>query len=372
MKVFLVPDSFKNSVNASDIIDVLSPELLNNPKIQLTAMPLCDGGEGTLDTLVKGLKGEIHNELVHNALGDRLKCNIGVAKESAIIELAQASGIEKINSNQLNPFISNTYGTGELIKRAIDRGKKDVVLTLGGSATVDGGIGIVQALGGKFYDKENILLNPEDSVLFNWHSADLSEFLRTIRGINFTIAVDVDNRLLGKNGAVYVFGPQKGVKNSDLQKFDGALGKWSSYLESKYNCNITSIKGSGAAGGAMIPLLINKTTKIISGFELVSDSLDYKHEIYECDWIITGEGKTDEQTFMGKGVGEVIKWANQYKKKVIVVAGINTMNKELIKKYSIYKVFSIMDEASSLHDAMENACNYLSVIGGKISQLIQS
>ncbi|TLX71070.1 glycerate kinase [Labilibacter sediminis] len=368
-RVFLVSDSFKGSLSATDINKNLTKGLLQgNPLLDIISAPLCDGGEGTLDTLTDALSGRKISFEVHDPLGRNIKAQAGIVDdETAIVEMAQASGIERLSVEELNPMQTSTYGTGELIDKLIGLGYKKIILTLGGSATVDGGTGIVQALGGKFYHSDGALLPPNSSPLFEYHRCDLSGFLKRTEGVAFTVVVDVQNPLLGEHGAAAVFGPQKGVRQHQMQDFDHQLLRWAQLLEKHSGKKLTSVKGSGAAGGALLPFLMHPDTKVVSGFSMVSELLNYEQNIKKCDVLITGEGSVDDQSFMGKGVGKLIDMAHQYHKDVILVVGQNQLT-DGKNKSKVNKVCAIADMANSLSDAMENTPEYLTQIGFKIGR----
>ncbi len=360
MNIFICFNSFKNSISAIEVNKYVHHKLKNKlPYVNIISFPLGDGGEGTLDLIKNSISNhEIINTSVINAIGKQTDAYfIILNNKTAFIEMAQASGIEKINKNELNPFYTTTYGTGELISKALNLGIKEVIISLGGSATIDGGVGLCNALGVDFFDKKNNKLHYSQAILHNFYNFHLSPFFKKIKEVKFTILTDVNNPLCGNSGAANVFGPQKGVKQNEINIFDDKLKFWAEKLQKHTNINLINTSGIGAAGGIALPLLIAPKSEIKPAFTYLDKLFGYSKNITNCDLLITGEGCFDNQSFMGKGIGQIINMAINKNKKIIVITGENK-----IKISTSFKIYSLTDYEQNINKTIHNPLKYIDLV----------
>ncbi|WP_289055539.1 glycerate kinase [Carboxylicivirga marina] len=314
MNVLIAPDSFKGTLSAAEVSQIVSTCLSANPFFNIKTMPLADGGEGSLELIQNRLNVERVNLTCYNPCGELVEGFYLIQKGIAYIEVANVSGITLVKSDKQLPLRLNSYGTGQLVKHAIKQGCKNIHLFLGGSATVDGGAGIIRALTSGSFAEKNWLL---DEYSFN-----LQHFANLVKDINFKIITDVDNVLLGPNGAARIFGPQKGADSTSVDKLELAMSKVVKELSELVGTNLNTITGLGAAGGMALPIVaFSSKWKIESGSDYFNSLLNFNDAIEWADVVITGEGCIDEQTLMGKGAGSLALMAHNAGKKVIGIAG---------------------------------------------------
>ena len=323
-KILIAPNAFKGSLDANQVAQLIKQGLEKSRNLfEYLEAPIADGGDGTLDVLVTALSGQINSFRVEDPLGRLVSCPIGVVNggDTAIIEMAHASGIKYLNENELSPMLASSVGTGQAITKAIDLGCQEIVLTLGGSATVDGGVGLLSALGVKFWDLKGESITKLNGVaLETINDIDLSR-LTELRDLKFTILCDVDNPLLGKQGAASVFGPQKGATPEMVEKLESGLSNLARLIFEKRKIDITRISGGGAAGGIAAMLMGTLKVEKVGGSEYVLDKIGFFDKLNQSDVLITAEGRIDEQTRFGKGPYEVAKYAKERGMKVIALAG---------------------------------------------------
>lgn len=319
MKIVIAPDSFKDSLEAKLVAETIFKAFNKvNNKNDYYLIPISDGGEGILTSLTK----EKEKVIITGPLGEPVEGYLGFLnnKKTIIVEMAFAAGLEKVSINKRNPFYTTTYGVGELILKALDYNPERIILGLGGSSTNDLGIGALQALGIKFLSENNLEVNKFGIDIFEINKVDSTNLDKRLFKIELLLAVDVNNPLLGVNGATYIFGPQKGLKENNLKQFDDQFKKVSKILNNEFNSDFTNIKGSGAAGGLAYAMATVFKGKIVPGFDVVYKELNLKEKLQETDILITGEGKIDEQTLRGKGPFEIIKRAKEINPKINVYA----------------------------------------------------
>ncbi len=325
MKVFICPDSFKGTFTSAQVGQIIFSELRKSSGLICQTSLLADGGEGSLE-LLKALPNIKSVQVpVHDPLGRSIACDYLILGNQAFIELASASGLVHLESDQLDPFRTNTYGTGELIMDALHKGCQEITLFLGGSATVDGGTGIVQALSPTpDLGRSALLVNS----LIHSQSIDVGHFNRLLHSIRVNLVTDVSNQILGSQGAVKVFGPQKGASSDQLLQLEAAMEKWVDHLQKSSGKGLKTVAGLGAAGGAGLPLYAFAKGRITRGFDYFNRLLDYQSMIHWADVVITGEGCIDQQTSMGKGPGAIARMAKAAGKYVIGIAGVVTEHHE--------------------------------------------
>ncbi len=353
MKVLIAPNSMKGSLSAFDFADIVEKALLDySTTFQVRKVPVADGGDFTGEVLARALNAKTVKIEVHNPIGLRIYSKYFISGKTAIIEMAEASGMKLIDKNDLNPMKTSSFGTGELIADAIKKDCNEILLAIGGSATVDGGMGIMQALGFHFFDENRIELPGNGNSLGKVNDISIPE---NISNISIKIICDVDNPLLGKNGAAVIFGPQKGATSEMVDQLENGLKNWGKILRLKTGKNISEIGGTGAAGGVSIPLLSFFSAEIVSGADFVLSLLNFEEHVKWADVVITGEGKLDAQTLNNKAPFAVSQWAKKQNKPVYAIGG--SVEKEAAVAFD--EVFSISDESMSLEFAIKNASRLL-------------
>lgn len=344
MKIVISPDSYKETLSAKDVANAIETGF---KKVFIDAnfikVPLADGGEGTVEALVDATNGSIKKVLVKDPLQRDIEAYYGILGDSktAIIEMATSSGLELLKQDEKNPLETTTYGFGQLIKDAFEKGVRSFILGLGGSATNDCGIGMLQALGVKFFDtnkKELPIIGAK--YIDEINSFDISS-LEKYKDINIEVACDVTNPLCGKNGASFVFGKQKGADEKTIKTLDKSLENFANLCEKAFNKKTKNIEGCGAAGGLGFALITFMNAKLKSGIDIVMEKVNLEEHIKDSSLVITGEGKIDSQTIKGKTPVGVARLAKKYDKKVIAIAGCTSNDYELVYKYGIDAVFDV-------------------------------
>jgi len=302
MKIVVAPDSYKGSMTSAEVASTIELALKKAIEhVEVLTVPMADGGEGTVEALVKATNGQLIHTMCTGPLGDKVKTIYGQLgnSQTVILEVASTSGLTMVSTENRNPLKTTSYGLGELIKRCLDKGIRSFIIGLGGSATNDGGLGLLMALGGKFLDKNGneVGMFGEDLIKIkkvNFESMDPRIFQSTI-----IIASDVDNPLCGKNGATHVFGPQKGATEEQVQLFDQAMKNYAQLMEQEIRRNIVETPGAGAAGGLGFALLA-LGGQLESGAKVVAKAVALEELLSDADFLITGEGRSDVQTLHGK------------------------------------------------------------------------
>jgi glycerate kinase len=324
MKIVIAPDSYKESLKAKQVCCAIEDGFREIfPHADYLHLPLADGGEGTVEVLTQSLQGEHRRSLVEGPMGAPTHANWALLDQgkTALIEVAAASGLDLIKPSDRNPMISSTYGTGELIKEALEMGVDKILLGLGGSATNDGGAGIVQALGGKLLDKNGNELTKGGAALAQIHSINLESLHPRCQYVEFQVACDVSNPLCGALGASHVYGPQKGATTEMVAQLDKALEQFSMVAASISSTDHRNSAGFGAAGGVPLGLSILFDIQLQSGIEMVMDALNADEALKDADLVITGEGQMDNQTLQGKVPFGIAKRAKSRGIPVIGIAG---------------------------------------------------
>lgn len=374
MKILIAPDSFKHCLTAIEVARYLEEGIHKIlPEADTKILPLADGGEGTVRTLVDATGGNIYSARVHDPLMREIESFFGILRDNktAIIEMAAASGIELLQPEERNPFYTTTYGTGELIKAALDRNCEKIIIGIGGSATNDGGAGMVQALGGKLLDKENKQIKKGGSGLKSLVKINISTLDTRLEKCDITVASDVENVLTGPNGATIVYGPQKGANAEMVEKLDQNLKHYANKIEEFSGKQIRNIKGSGAAGGLGAGLIAFANAKIQPGFQVISDIINLKQKVQWADYIITGEGKIDYQTQYGKTPYGVARMVKKYNKIVIAIAGTLENQYEEIYQKGFDLILPIIEKPMQLKEAIREAPDLLKKTGKRIAWILK-
>jgi len=324
VKILIAPDSFKESLSAREVADSIEAGIMQyRSDLVCIKIPLADGGEGTVESVLASVGGEKIAVRVRDPLMREIDSSWGLLpdRKTAVIEMAAASGIELLSNPERNPRITTTYGTGQLMLSALDHGCTKIYLGIGGSATNDGGAGMGQALGARLVDKDNREIGPGGGQLSRISRIDTTDFDPRISDCDVVVLSDVENPLIGKNGASQVYGPQKGGDKAMIRELDNNLQHFGNLLESHFGRKIINIPGSGAAGGLGAGLLGFCNAQMSKGFETIADLVKLESIVKTVDLIITGEGKLDFQTKFGKVPYGVAQIAGKYGKKVIGIAG---------------------------------------------------
>ena len=358
MKILIAPDSFKESLSAIEVANSIEKGILNvKPGIECIKIPLADGGEGTVDSILNASGGEKIPVKVMDPLMREIKSFWGLLpdKKTAVIEMAAASGLELLSPEERNPLLTTTYGTGQLIKAAIDHGCIKIYIGIGGSGTNDGGAGMAMALGAGLLDENGHNIGLGGGYLSGLHSIDLSEFDKRVADFEFIVLSDVQNPLCGENGASNIYGPQKGADNETVTQLDFNLRHFGNILESISGRQIIKKPGAGAAGGMGAGLMAFCNAKLLPGFDTISKLVKLDKAIEDSDLVITGEGKLDYQTKFGKVPFGVAQMAKKMNKPVIGIAGTLGKDYKELYKVGFHSIFSISEGIESIEYSIANA-----------------
>lgn len=322
MNIAVAPDSFKGSLTAIEVSEIMKKAANDvDAEYKVLMKPMADGGEGTLEAILRARKGEHMSVLCRDALGNYGTSHYGIIDgNTAVIECAEIVGLPQIPAEKRDPDRTTTYGVGEAIVSALDHGCTRVIVALGGSATNDGGLGMLMALGMRPYDANHIQVDGYGSDVGKINFVDFSGVDSRLAGVEISIASDVDNPLCGERGATAVFGPQKGVSEDQIETYDSALHQFGLLVEASTEKTIKDIAGAGAAGGLGFALLA-LGGEIVSGAELVAEAVRLDDVIRRADLVLTGEGQSDEQTLYGKAPGYVASVAERHGVPVVLISG---------------------------------------------------
>ncbi|MDX2305893.1 MAG: glycerate kinase [Microscillaceae bacterium] len=383
-KIIIAPDSFKGSLSAAEVAQAIDRGVKKAiPDAQTILLPLADGGEGTVDTLLNALGGEkiflqVHDPLLrlHQAYYALIPAQSPNDPPSAIIEMALASGLPLLSTHERNPLITSTYGTGELIRDALQRGCREIIITLGGSATNDAGVGMLQALGFKFLDKHQQEIGPGGEALSKIDTISFSELDSRLSEINIKAACDVDNPLYGDWGASFIFGPQKGADQVMVNLLDKNLRFFAQKSQDLFPDALAQAEspGAGSAGGLGFALQTYLKAKLTPGIDLVLDLVGFDQLFQDrtCtdQWlIITGEGQMDAQTQFGKVAFGVAQRALRHQILVVALVGSIGKGAEVLYEKGIQSIFSIIDRPMTLEKAMQNAPHLIENAAERIIRL---
>lgn len=358
MKIVIAPDSFKESMTAEAVCNAIQAGFAAVfPEAEYVSIPMADGGEGSLEAIQAALDAQTITITAKDAYLRDIQTNylFHPQSQTAFIEMARICGIELTTVAERNPAVATSFGVGQAIADALDRGAQKIILFIGGSASNDGGAGMVQALGGKLLDGQDKDLPVGCTPLAQLAKMDLNDFDPRIAGVAFEVACDVDNRLLGKQGATYVFGPQKGVKPEERDFFDHCLGVLAQRMKDDLGQDVFDLPGGGAAGGLGAGLAGFCGASLRNGFAIVSDVVKLKEAVQNADWVITGEGRIDSQSARGKVPSGVAKAAAEYNVPVIGIAGSLASDVEELYQQGITALFSITNTPMTLEEAYQRS-----------------
>ena len=372
--IVLAPDSFKESMTAKEVCVAMERGIKKvNSNIQCIHVPMADGGEGTMQSLVDATGGEVYSLEVVGPLGNKVKAEYGILGngEIGVLEMASASGIHLVSLEERNPLITTTYGTGELIKACLDRGVKKLLIGIGGSATNDGGVGVIQALGGRLLDKEGNELGFGGGELEKLDRIDLTNFDRRLKDVVIEVACDVSNPLCGENGASYIFGPQKGASVEMIKILDNNLKNYAKVIKEQLGKDVLEIAGAGAAGGLGAGLMVFLNGNLKKGIEIVIEYSGLEKKVKNCDMVWTGEGSIDFQTQYGKTPLGVATVAKKYNKPVVALAGRVGDDIDILYEKGIDSIFGIMRGVTTIDEALKNGKENIERTSENIARLME-
>lgn len=355
-KIVIASDSFKESLTSLEvgttIKDVFEKQF---PTTEFAVYALSDGGEGFVETMCDAMNAELVKVDVLGPLLESITATYAIKEDIAIIEMAQASGLDKLPESKKNPMITSTYGTGQLIMNALSRGAKSILLGIGGSATNDGGMGMVEALGVQFYDQQGNLIKGQGSNLEHVNRIDTSHCEPRLKEVVFKVACDVNHPLIGNDGATHIFGPQKGANKEMIEVLEKGMVHYGSFLEVLTNQSICLVPGMGAAGGLCASLYLFSKPALMPGIDLVIKTLNLEEDIKDASLVITGEGCINHQTAHGKVPVGVASIAKKYDLPVIAFTGVLGTGYEEVYAHGIDVVVPIVSRISSLQEALDEA-----------------
>ena len=354
MKIVIAPDSFKGSLTAVEVSDAIEQGIREIfPESEIVKIPMADGGDGTVHCLVNATGGKILIEKVTGPLGDEVLASYGILgdKKTAVIEMAEASGLTLVPENRRNPLVTTTYGTGQLIKFALDQGCRKMIIGIGGSATNDGGAGMVQALGAKLLDKDGEEIGFGGGELKKVFRIDTKYLDNRLSETKVLVASDVSNPLCGPQGASRIYGPQKGATPEVIEELDESLAYFAGIIKRDLNKDVKDIPGAGAAGGLGASLIAFLNAELRPGIEIIIEIVKLEQAIKGADLVITGEGKIDSQTIYGKAPIGVAKIAKKYHIPVIAVAAIIGNDADIVYQYGINTLLKISEPPMNLNES---------------------
>lgn len=373
MKIVIAPDSYKGSLTAAEVAEAMAAGVRRVwPDAEVALVPMADGGEGTVQALVDATGGRLITATVRGPLGDPVEATFGMMGdgETAVIEMAQASGLPLVPRDRRNPLVTTTYGTGELILRALDEGARRLIIGIGGSATNDGGAGMAQALGARLLDAEGRELEHGGAALARLERIDLSGLDPRVRSLQITVACDVDNPLTGPRGASAVFGPQKGATPEMVAQLDAALKRWAEVIKRDLGKDVDAIPGAGAAGGLGAGLMALLDAQLRRGVEIVVEATGLERHLDGADLCLTGEGNTDFQTAHGKTPMGVAAAARRRGVPVICLSGGLGRDYQQIYDVGIDAALPIVPGPVDLDTAIQEAARFVADAAERALRLV--
>lgn len=357
MKIVIATDSFKGSLTSNEVAGIIESEFKDQfTDLKFIKLSIADGGEGTVDSVINSIVGKLITKKVKGPLNNYIDAYYGLSEDNSVayIEMASSSGLMLVAEHERNPLKTSTYGFGQLIIDALDKGSRKIVLGLGGSATNDGGTGMAEALGVKFYDaKGQLIENLRGEVLGYISRIDISNIDSRIVDTEFVVASDVKNTLLGAEGATFVYGPQKGASFEMISLLEANMNNYNKVVHRDFKVDLANKGGSGAAGGLGFGTMFFLNAKIQSGIELLLDIVDFDKHIQDADFVITGEGKIDAQSIYGKAPFGVLSRCKEKNIDVYALAG-QVENVEYLLDLGFKKVYSVVPSVATLDESLNN------------------
>jgi glycerate kinase len=374
MNILIAPDSFKDCLSALEVAAALERGILKiMPDACCTLLPLADGGEGTVESVIDATGGKLIRLQVMDPLMRQVESFYGITGdgETAVIEMAAASGIELLKADERDPWITSTFGTGQLIRDAMDRGAKKILLGIGGSATNDGGSGMAQALGVQFLGKFGVINVQGGGALAEVNELRMETLDPRISDIEIVVACDVDNPLTGPQGASAVFGPQKGADADMVQKLEKNLEHFAKLIRDQLGKDVGGVPGAGAAGGLGAGLMAFLNARLVRGFHMIAEVTELEEKLRETNLVITGEGKIDGQTRFGKTPFGVAQMAKQFGLPVIAVAGTLDENAGLLYDFGFDLLMPIQEKPGDLESSLKEVEKLLERTGERLARLLK-
>lgn len=374
MKIVIAPDSFKESLTALEVANAIETGFKQiYPDVEYVKVPMADGGEGSVQSLVDATDGELVEVQVTAPLGNPITGFLGISgdQQTAFIEMAAASGLHLVPLEQRNPLKTTSYGTGELIKKALDLGVKKILLGIGGSATNDGGVGMLQALGVSFKDCNGQEISWGGGALSQIDCISTENLDPRLAGVVFEVACDVNNPLCGTTGASAVFGPQKGATPAMVAELDNGLAHFAHQVEQQLGIRIADKPGAGAAGGMGGGLLLLPNAQLKAGVQIIIDATKLAEHIKDADLVITGEGRMDAQSIAGKTPIGVARVAKQFNKPVIAIVGCLREDYQVVYQHGIDAVFPIIRNLGSLSETLAKGKDNLISSAENVARLLK-
>lgn len=374
MKIVIAPDSYKESLSALDVATAIETGFREiYPHAEYVKVPVADGGEGTVEAMVAATQGHIVQVSVTGPLGEPVNAFYGLSGDMrcAYIEMAAASGLESVPPTRRNPLLTTSWGTGELIRHALDAGVSQIIIGIGGSATNDGGAGMAQALGAKLLSAGQQQIAPGGGALETLARIDLSELDPRLADCRIDVACDVTNPLTGPQGASAVFGPQKGATAAMIERLDRGLQHFAQIIDRDLDIDVLNLEGGGAAGGMGAALYAFCGANLRPGIEIVTDALGLADLVADADLVITGEGRIDSQTIHGKVPVGVAKVAKRFNVPVIGIAGSLTADVGVVHQHGLDAVFSVLYSVCTLEEALANAAANVRMTARNVAAVLQ-
>ncbi|MDR3436507.1 glycerate kinase [Telmatospirillum sp.] len=373
MKIVIAPDSFKESLTALEVAMHIEHGFRQVfPDADYVKLPVADGGEGTVEAMVAATNGKIMHVAVTGPLGDKIEAFYGLCGDgrTAVIEMAAASGLMLLAPVRRNPLLTTTYGVGELIRAALDQGARRFIIGIGGSATNDGGAGMVQALGGRLLDRDGGDLGFGGKHLDRLTRIDITGLDARLQDCVIEVACDVDNPLIGPKGASAIFGPQKGATPDMVVQLDGNLAHYARKIQTELGVAVADLPGAGAAGGLGAAMHAFLKADLRPGVEIVMKAVGLEDAVADADLVITGEGRIDSQTVHGKTPIGVARVAKRHGKPVVGIAGCLSSDAGVVHDYGIDAIFSVIYKTCSVEQALAEAADNVRLAARNIAAAI--
>ena len=371
MKIVIAPDSFKETLSAFEVASTIESSFQNVfPEAEIIKIPIADGGEGTVEAMVRATDGSFEFSEVEGPMGNITSAKWGMLGNSktAVIEIAEACGLHLVQANKRNPMTASSFGVGQLVVAALDKGAKKIIIGLGGSATNDGGYGFLRAIGVQFLDSQGNELNGHFETLSLLSDINFNHIDTRIKNTSIEIACDVDNPLLGEKGASKVFAAQKGASNKMIEELESIMTNYYEIISSQLGSQLNDRPGFGAAGGLGFGISAFINSELKSGINIVLEALNFNQYLLDADLVITGEGRIDSQSERGKAPIGVIKYANQLNCKVIVIAGSVDDPKTFNQKFNVTNSYGIVNAKFSIEKAFEDPYGCLKSVSQKAAE----
>jgi len=371
MKIVIAPDSFKETLSAFEVASTIESSFQNVfPEAEIIKIPIADGGEGTVEAMVRATDGSFEFLEVEGPMGNITSAKWGMLGNSktAVIEIAEACGLHLVQANKRNPMTASSFGVGQLVVAALDKGAKKIIIGLGGSVTNDGGYGFLRAIGVQFLDSEGNELNGHFETLSLLSDINFNHIDTRIKNTSIEIACDVDNPLLGEKGASKVFAAQKGASNKMIEELESIMTNYYEIISSQLGSQLNDRPGFGAAGGLGFGISAFINSELKSGINIVLEALNFNQYLLDADLVITGEGRIDSQSERGKAPIGVIKYANQLNCKVIVIAGSVDDPKTFNQKFNVTNSYGIVNAKFSIEKAFEDPYGCLKSVSQKAAE----